>query len=204
MDYEIQGKKIIVKKIKSSNLVEKSKKILASGRVLDINGEPIIGATVLEKGTTNGTITDFDGNFSLDVPLNITLEISYVGYQNQQIIVQTEKPYTITLKEDSETLDEIVVVGYGVQKKSDVTGAVGSVNSDHILSKGSTSVMESLQGQVAGVDISQSSSRAGEGFSISIRGKSSMAGGNPLYVIDGVVCDNMDFLNPADIEKLIF
>ena len=130
------------------------------------------------------------------------MEISYVGYQNQQITVQTERPFNIVLKEDSETLDEIVVVGYGVQKKSDVTGAVGSVNSDNILSKGSTSVMESLQGQVAGVDISQSSSRAGEGFSISIRGKSSMAGGNPLYVIDGVVCDNMDFLNPADIEKI--
>lgn len=202
LDYEIQGKKIIVKKIGTSNSLKNQKRILASGKVLDVNGEPIIGATVLEKGTSNGTITDFEGNFSLNVPINITLEISYVGYQNQQITVQTERPFNIVLKEDSETLDEIVVVGYGVQKKSDVTGAVGSVNSDNILSKGSTSVMESLQGQVAGVDISQSSSRAGEGFSISIRGKSSMAGGNPLYVIDGVVCDNMDFLNPADIEKI--
>lgn len=107
----------------------------------------------------------------------------------------------VTLKEDAQALDEVVVVGYGVQKKSDVTGSVGSVNSDKIMAKGTTSVMESLQGSVAGVDISQSSSRAGEGFNISIRGKSSMAGGEPLYVIDGVVCDNMNFLNPADIEK---
>ena len=173
------------------------------GTVKDSSGEPMIGVNVLVKGTTNGTITDFDGNFTLnDVKDTDVLTVTYIGYVKQEVKVGAQKVIAFVLKEDTETLDEVVVVGYGVQKKSDVTGSVGSVKSENILAKGATSVMESLQGQVAGVDISQSSSRAGEGFNIAIRGKSSMAGGSPLYVIDGVVCDNMDFLNPADIEKI--
>ena len=173
-----------------------------SGTVIDGTGEAVIGANVLEVGTTNGVITDLDGKFRLSVQPNAKIQVSFIGYLTQVISVGSQSNFTITLKEDSQSLDEVVVVGYGVQKKSNVTGAVGSINSDKIMAKGTTSVMESLQGSVAGVDISQSSSRAGDGFSISIRGKSSMAGGNPLYVIDGVVCDNMDFLNPADIEKI--
>lgn len=173
------------------------------GTVKDSSGEPMIGVNVLVKGTTNGTITDFDGNFTInDVKDTDVLTVTYIGYVKQEVKIGAQKVINFVLKEDTETLDEVVVVGYGVQKKSDVTGSVGSVKSENILAKGATSVMESLQGQVAGVDISQSSSRAGEGFNIAIRGKSSMAGGSPLYVIDGVVCDNMDFLNPADIEKI--
>ena len=173
-----------------------------SGTVIDGTGEPIIGANVLEVGTTNGVITDIDGNFKLNVQPNAKIQVSFIGYITQTVTVGSQSNIKVTLKEDAQALDEVVVVGYGVQKKSDVTGSVGSVNSDKIMAKGTTSVMESLQGSVAGVDISQSSSRAGEGFNISIRGKSSMAGGEPLYVIDGVVCDNMNFLNPADIEKI--
>ena len=173
-----------------------------SGTVIDGTGEPIIGANVLEVGTTNGVITDIDGNFKLSVQPNAKIQVSFIGYITQTVTVGSQKNIKVTLKEDAQALDEVVVVGYGVQKKSDVTGSVGSVNNDKIMAKGTTSVMESLQGSVAGVDISQSSSRAGEGFNISIRGKSSMAGGEPLYVIDGVVCDNMNFLNPADIEKI--
>lgn len=168
-----------------------------SGTVIDGTGEPIIGANVLEVGTTNGVITDIDGNFKLSVQPNAKIQVSFIGYITQTVTVGSQSNIKVTLKEDAQALDEVVVVGYGVQKKSDVTGSVGSVNSDKIMAKGTTSVMESLQGSVAGVDISQSSSRAGEGFNISIRGKSSMAGGEPLYVIDGVVCDNMNFLNPA-------
>lgn len=174
-----------------------------TGKVIDGTGEPVIGANVSVLGTTNGTITDLDGNFSLSsVSSDAKIQISFIGYITQTINVGNQTNFSVTLVEDSETLDEVVVVGYGVQKKSDLTGSVGSVNSDKLVAVGSTSVMESLQGQVAGVDISQSSSRAGESFNISIRGKSSLAGGNPLFVIDGVVCDNMDFLNPADIEKI--
>lgn len=174
-----------------------------SGTVKDGAGEPLIGVNVLVKGTTNGTITDFDGNFTIQgVSDKSLLMVSYIGYLTQEIPVGKQSLFNVVLKDDTQALDEVVVVGYGVQKKSDLTGSVGSVNSGSLVTRGATSVMESLQGQVAGVDISQSSSRAGEGFNISIRGKSSLAGGNPLFVIDGVVCDNMDFLNPADIDKI--
>ncbi|WP_346709780.1 SusC/RagA family TonB-linked outer membrane protein [Phocaeicola salanitronis] len=173
-----------------------------SGKVVDENGEVLIGVSLLVKGTTIGTITDFDGNFSLEVPENATLVVSYVGFKTQEFKVEGRTDWTIKLESDNKVLDEVVVVGYGVVKKSDLTGSVGSVKSEVIASRGSTSVMESLQGQVAGVNISQSSSRAGDGFKIQIRGKSSLNEGDPLYVIDGVVCDNMDFLNPMDIEKV--
>ena len=175
---------------------------IIKGKIIDEKGETLIGVSILVKGTTIGTVTDFDGNFSLEVPKNGTLVISYVGYKSQEIKVSGRTDFAITLASDNKLLDEIVVVGYGVVKKSDLTGSVGSVKSETIAAKGSTSVMESLQGQVAGVNISQSSSRAGDGFKIQIRGKSSLNEAEPLYVIDGVVCDNMDFLNPMDIEKV--
>lgn len=175
---------------------------IIKGKVIDEKGETLIGVSILVKGTTIGTVTDFDGNFSLEVPKNGTLVISYVGYKSQEIKVSGRTDFAITLASDNKLLDEVVVVGYGVVKKSDLTGSVGSVKSETIAAKGSTSVMESLQGQVAGVNISQSSSRTGDGFKIQIRGKSSLNEAEPLYVIDGVVCDNMDFLNPMDIEKV--
>lgn len=180
--------------------VQQSRKI--NGSVIDENGESIIGASILVKGTAIGTVTDLDGNFLLDVPKDAVLVVSYVGYQTQEVKVGTLQKFAISMASDNKLLDEVVVVGYGVVKKSDLTGSVGSVKSETISAKGATSVMESLQGQVAGVNISQSSSRAGDGFNIQIRGKSSLNGGTPLYVIDGVVCDNMDFLNPMDIEKV--
>lgn len=175
-----------------------------TGTVVDEHGDPVIGASVLVKGTTNGSVTDLDGKYSIsNVPANATLEVSYIGYKTQTLTVGTATTLNVKMVPMDQQLDEVVVVGYGVVKKSDLTGSVGSINSETIAGKGSTSVMESLQGQVAGVNISQSSSRAGDGFSIQIRGKSSMNDDSkPLYVIDGVVCDNMDFLNPMDIEKV--
>ncbi|WP_321518101.1 TonB-dependent receptor [uncultured Bacteroides sp.] len=180
--------------------VNQSRKI--SGHIADQNGETLIGVSVAQKGTSNGVITDLDGNFTLNVPVNAVLTVSYVGYKPQEIKVGNQQKLSIKLEADNKLLDEVVVVGYGVVKKADLTGSVGSVKSENISAKGATSLMESLQGQVAGVNISQSSSRAGDGFSIQIRGKSSLNGGDPLYVIDGVVCDNMNFLNPMDIEKV--
>lgn len=175
-----------------------------NGTIVDEHGEPIIGASVMVKGTTNGGVTDLDGKFNItNLPANATLEISYIGYKTQTVAVGNQSTLNIKMLPEDKQLDEVVVVGYGVVKKSDLTGSVGSVKSDVIAGKGSTSLMESLQGQVAGVNISQSSSRAGDGFNIQIRGKSSMNDDSkPLYVIDGVVCDNMDFLNPMDIEKV--
>ena len=175
-----------------------------TGVIKDAAGEPMIGVNVLVKGTTNGTITDFDGKFTIQgVKDTDVLTVTYVGYVPQDIKVGAKTDFNILLKEDTETLDEVVVVGYGVQKKSDLTGSVGSVDSEKLVGKGSTTVMESLQGQVAGVDISQSSSRPGDGFTIQVRGQSSIqSGASPLYVVDGVVTDNINFLNPADIEKI--
>ncbi|MBD9341001.1 MAG: TonB-dependent receptor [Phocaeicola dorei] len=175
---------------------------IITGSVIDESGEALIGVSVLVKGTTLGTVTDLDGNFTLEVPTGAILVVSYVGYKTQEIKVGEQQKLAITVEADNKLLDEVVVVGYGVVKKSDLTGSVGSVKSETISAKGATSVVESLQGQVAGVNISQSSSRAGDGFNIQIRGKSSLNGGNPLYVIDEVVCENMDFLNPMDIEKV--
>ena len=174
-----------------------------SGTVIDGTGEPIIGANVLEVGTTNGVITDIDGNFKLSVQPNAKIQVSFIGYITQTVTVGNQSNIKVTLKEDAQALDEVVVVGYGVQKKSDLTGSVGSVDSEKLAAKGTSTVMESLQGQVAGVDISQSSSRVGESFNISIRGKSTLGTNtSPLFVVDGVICDDINFLNPADIEKI--
>ncbi len=174
-----------------------------SGTVSDETGEPMIGVNVIVKGTTNGSMTDLDGNYSIqNVESGAVLTVSYIGYVSQQLPIGSQSVINIVLKEDLQALDEIVVVGYGVQKKSDLTGSVGSVASEKLVAKGSTTVMESLQGQVPGVDISQSSSRVGEKFSIQIRGKSSLQGGDPLYVVDGVVVNDINFLNPSDIEKI--
>ena len=181
-----------------------SQNITIRGTVRDPNNEPVIGATIiLRENVSKGTVSDYDGNFTLsDVPSNATLQISYVGMSTQSIQVHGRTVIDIVLESDARSLDEIVVVGYGVVRKSDLTGAVGSVRSEDITAKGSTSVMEALQGSIPGVNITQSSSRAGDEMSIQIRGKSSLQGGSPLYVIDGVVFDNMDFLNPMDIEKI--
>lgn len=173
-----------------------------SGTVKDAKGEPMVGVSVLVDGTANA-VTDMDGQFSIaNVSSSSVLKFSYLGYKVQATKVGEKSSFTITLQEDNATLDELVVVGYGVVKKSDLTGAVGSVRSDKIVASGSTNLAGGLQGSVAGVNISQSSSRAGDSFSMQIRGKSSLQGGDPLYVVDGIVCDNIDFLNPMDIEKV--
>jgi len=185
----------------SSQSIQQNRTV--TGVVVDEFGESLIGVSILVKGTTIGAITDLDGNFTLDVPADAVLVISYVGYKTVEIKVGLQQRIPVTLESDNKVLDEVVVVGYGVVRKADLTGSIGSANADAITAKGSTSLMESLQGQVAGVNIMQSSSRAGDGFNIQIRGRSSMnAETKPLYVIDGVVSDNMDFLNPMDIEKV--
>lgn len=174
-----------------------------TGTVKDATGEPMIGVSVVVDGTSSGGVTDADGNFSIpNVSSSSVLKVTYIGYQEQKITVGNRSVINIVMKEDSQQLDELVVVGYGVVKKSDLTGAIGSVHSSDIVAKGSTNLAGGLQGAVAGVNISQTSSRAGDSFSMQIRGKSSLQGGEPLYVVDGIVCDNIDFLNPMDIEKV--
>ena len=190
--------------------------------VTDPNGEPIIGASVVVKGTTNGTITDFDGKFTLsNVPEKGIITITYIGYKGQDIPVAGKSTLKVTLAEDTKTLDEVVVVGYGTQKKSDVTGSMVSVGAKELKSRPTANVFEAMQGKAAGVDI-RTSDRPGEVGDIFIRGSRSLsASSQPLYVVDGVPLngtvgktheENLDnvsprggtleSLNPSDIESV--
>lgn len=174
------------------------------GVVKDATGEPVIGANVLVKGTTNGMITDFDGNFALDnVNPQDIIVFSYIGYVTQEVTVGNQTTFNIILKEDTETLDEVVVVGYGTMKKSDLTGAVSSVSSEKLAARGTVRVEDALQGSVPGVNITQSNSRANGSFSMQIRGQASInKSSDPLFVVDGIVVSSIDFLNPEDIERV--
>lgn len=158
------------------------------GKVVDATGETIIGANVLEKGTTNGVITDIDGNFVLNVSSGATLEISYIGYATQTIKITNQTFLNIVLKEDSETLDEVVVVGYGTMKKSDLSGASVSVGEDAIKGSVITNLDQSLQGRAAGVSAVTTSGAPGSSSSIRVRGQATInSNAEPLYVIDGVI-----------------
>ena len=176
-----------------------------TGSVVDKTGEPVIGANVVVKGTTNGTITDFEGNFALkNVPTTGTVVVTFLGYQTQEVSVAGKTVLKVTLLEDSEMLSEVVVVGYGVQKKSDVTGALTRVDSKQLNVRPVTNAFEALQGKAAGVDIT-SNERPGELGSIRIRGNRSLNASNtPLYVVDGVPLSSggIEALNPRDIEAI--
>ena len=176
---------------------------IVKGIVKDTSGEPVIGANVIVKGTTNGVITDIDGNYTVtDVKNTDVLVFSYIGYVSQEIKVNNQSTINVTMNEDSQSLEEVVVVGYGTMKKSDLTGSISSVNSERIASVGTSSVLGALQGASAGVDITTNSTRPGAGFSIQVRGQNSLNSGDPLYVVDGVIVGDIDFLNPSDIEKI--
>ena len=175
-----------------------------SGTVVDDSGEPLIGVTVMVEGTSNGTATDFDGNYALkNVPSKAKLVFSYIGYTSQTIDVKGRTKIDVTMSEDSKALDELVVVGYGQIKKSDLTGSVSTVNTEQINAKGSASVLESLQGSVPGVNITKATGRTNGSIDIEIRGKSSINSSvTPLYVVDGVQTSDISFLNPQDIERV--
>lgn len=174
-----------------------------SGKVLDNLNEPIIGASVLEKGTTNGTITDIDGNFNLTVSDNAVLAISYIGYASQEIAVSGRTDFKIILKEDSEQLDEVIVVGYGVQKKSSMTASVASVSAKDIAKQVTSNVTSALQGRTPGVEVLQNGAEAGGEVSVLIRGAGTFGSTEPLYIVDGAVSNNgINSLNPSDIESI--
>ena len=177
-----------------------------TGLVVDGNGESIIGASVLVKGTTNGIITDIDGKFTLnDVPEAGVIQISYIGYKTQEISAKNKTSLKVVLVEDNEMLDEVVVVGYGVQKKSDVTGAMIRVGSEELNSRPVANAFEAMQGKAAGVDI-VSNERPGEVGTINVRGVRSLSASNtPLYVVDGIPLmsnSGIETLNPQDIESI--
>lgn len=202
--YKIEDRQIILSK--SEYITEKSphqqRKVLM-GTVLDIYGEPIIGANIVEKGIANGAITDVDGNFALELPSNAVIQISYIGYLSQEIVVGNQQNIRIILKEDSQALDEIVVVGYGVQRKSDVTGSIAIAKSEDILKQQSFSALDGLKGKASGVNIFTNSGQPGGGSRVMIRGIGTInSSSDPLYVVDGVVMENFKYLNPNDIERI--
>ena len=186
--------------VQNAQVVNQTKKI--TGKVVDETGEPLIGVSVLVKGTSVGAVTDMDGNFTVNAASNAVLTVSYIGYTTQNVKVGNRSNISVTLKTDNKLLDEVVVVGYGTVKKRDLTGAVSSVKSDVIKMTPVANPMESLQGRVAGLDITRSSGQAGSGVSLQLRGNRSFnASGSPLFIIDGMPGD-YSTLNPNDIESI--
>lgn len=174
-----------------------------SGVVFDEGNIPIIGANVVEKNTTNGTITDFDGNYNLTLSTkDAVLVVSYIGYITQDVVVKGSKNIKIVLKEDKQTLDEVVVVGYGVQKKKLVTGATSQVGGNDLMKLSSNGIMGALQSKIPGATITQTSGMPGSSSKVTIRGLGTTGNSEPLYVIDGVAGANMGMLNPSDIESI--
>ena len=178
---------------------QSTKKI--TGTVSDAQG-PVIGASIVEKGTTNGTVTDLDGNFTLNVKPGATLVISYIGYTTQEIATGSQSSFNVTLQEDNTALEEVVVVGYGVQKKKLLTGATVQVKGEDIAKLNTTNALEAMQSSTPGVQITQASTQPGKGYKVYIRGIGTTGNSAPLYVIDGVAGGSLDDINPADIESI--
>lgn len=182
-----------------------------SGTVTDANtGEEVIGATVKVKGAAGGTITDAMGNYKMSVRPGATIEVSYVGYQTKSVKVAGAGKYDIQIAEDVNMLEQVVVVGYGTMKRSDLTGSVSSIDEKAIKQGVNTSLEQAMQGRIAGVQVTQNSGAPGGGISVQIRGINSLSGNEPLYVVDGVAMSGqtdshtsvMSSLNPADITSI--
>lgn len=179
-----------------------AQQITVQGVVKDQTGETVIGASVMEKGTTNGTITGIDGDFSLNMSPNGTLVVSFVGYKTQEVQVKGQKQLQVVLSEDAEMLDEVVVIGYGTMKKSDLTGAVSSIGNKDIKDSPVSNLGQAIQGKISGVQIVDAG-KPGDNVSIKIRGLGSINNCDPLVVIDGVPTDlGLSSLNMADVERL--
>lgn len=179
-----------------------AQQITVQGVVKDQTGETVIGASVMEKGTTNGTITGIDGDFSLNMSPNGTLVVSFVGYKTQEVQVKGQKQLQVVLSEDTEMLDEVVVIGYGTMKKSDLTGAVSSIGNKDIKDSPVSNLGQAIQGKISGVQIVDAG-KPGDNVSIKIRGLGSINNCDPLVVIDGVPTDlGLSSLNMADVERL--
>ncbi len=174
-----------------------------SGLITDNTGEPLIGASILIKGTNSGTITDYDGKYELTIePTHKVLQISYTGYEEQEITIGNRTVIDIILGESISLIDEIVVVGYGTQKRSKISGAVSTVTSDEITEAPVLRAEQALQGRIAGVQVSQNSGSPGSALTVRVRGVGTINNSDPLYIVDGIPVEGIDFLNPNDIESI--
>lgn len=199
--YEMEGNYIIIKPHQKTQI--SGKKVKVRGVIKDETGEPIIGATVRVKGKSEGTVSDFDGNFSLDVTGDNTLQISYIGYQTQELAVGKQHHFSIVLEEDKKILNEVVVIGYGTQKKGDITSSVGSVKSEDFTAGAINDAGQLIQGKIAGLSVTNPSGNPVGGTEISLRGNTTILGAstNPLILIDGVPGD-FNTVAPEDIESI--
>lgn len=203
LDYEIQGKKIVLRKAQPVSANGNQEKKTVSGKVVDANGEPVIGATIMEKGTTNGTITDFDGNFNLNVIDGAQLEVSYIGFKSQNVKAVHGKSIAVTLNEDTEVLEEVVVVGYGTMKKKDLTGAISTLRTEKLTVESPVSLQDMMRANLPGLNVGLSTDAKGNP-DITIRGRNTLkAGSSPLIVLDGVIYEgSIADINPMDVESM--
>lgn len=204
---QIEGKRVVVKPSTSQakttvrTVANKNDKKL-KGRVVDEKGEPIIGATVKVKGSSEGTITDLDGNFSIAVPADAQLEVSYVGFVTQDVAVGHKQELNLTLREDRKILNEVVVIGYGTQRKADLTGSVANVDVSKLNTQSNSTIGQALQGKIAGVDIVSQGGQPGSGSRIMVRGIGTLNNASPLYIVDGMYMSSIDHINPSDIQSI--
>ncbi|WP_293714483.1 TonB-dependent receptor [uncultured Parabacteroides sp.] len=197
--YKLVGKNITL--IKAEMLVDQQTSQKITGHVIDQSGDPVIGANVVEKGTANGTITDIDGRFTLTVNPNAILAITYIGYVPNEVPVRNKSTLSISLQEDSEMLDEVVVVGYGTMKKRDLTGAVTALKGDELAARRTTQLSTALQGSASGVLVTRDNSAPDATASIKIRGVTTIGESSPLVIVDGVPGD-INQVNPSDVESM--
>lgn len=202
INYELEGTHIILttEAIKDLHAQQQAKTV--TGTVTDVSGEPIIGANIRIKGTTTGTITDIDGNFSIEAEPQSVIEVSYIGYLTQETVINNQKSIRFLLKEDTKTLDEVVVIGYGVQKKADLTGSVANINTEKLNTQSNANIGQALQGKIAGVDIVSQGGAPGSGIRIMVRGIGTLNNASPLYIVDGMYMNSIDHINPNDIASI--
>lgn len=202
INYELEGTHIILttEAIKDLHAQQQAKTV--TGMVTDVSGEPIIGANIRIKGTTTGTITDIDGNFSIEAEPQSVIEVSYIGYLTQETVINNQKSIRFLLKEDTKTLDEVVVIGYGVQKKADLTGSVANINTEKLNTQSNANIGQALQGKIAGVDIVSQGGAPGSGTRIMVRGIGTLNNASPLYIVDGMYMNSIDHINPNDIASI--
>lgn len=204
IQYAMEGTHIVLSKQEASfnvaNVAQQANKI--TGTVVDSNGDPIIGANVVVKGTTNGTITDIDGNFSIEANAKSVLNISYIGYLQKEVVAGNQKTIRVQLLEDTKTLEEVVVIGYGTQKKADLTGSVANISAEKLSIQSNSNIGQAMQGKIAGVDIVSQGGTPGTGSRIMVRGIGTLNNSNPLYIVDGMYMGDIDHINPNDIASI--
>jgi TonB-linked SusC/RagA family outer membrane protein len=207
VNYEVKGSQIILspKEMYSQitavvNALQQQKKTI-TGTIVDAAGEPIIGANIVEVGTTNGTVTDVNGNFSLNVANNATIHISYIGYLEQEINTEGRTSFDVRLQEDMKTLEEVVVVGYGTARKGDLTGAISSIKGETLTNRSTQQISTAMQGQIAGVQVTRNSGEPGASATVRIRGITTLSNNDPLVIVDGVPSSLNDVV-AADVETM--